>query len=114
MPTHADLKIAALDRRALANYNLLHEKLVDLYGRPILAVRALNHDADFCPRLREFKFLNEGGSWANLGDGTQGVGMIALVEWLGQCARPIAIEFLERIVGELNLAPVAAMPGRAF
>jgi hypothetical protein len=114
MPSQAELHLAALDRRALANYNLLHDKLVDLYGKPVAAVRALNHDADFCPRLNQFKFLNEGGAWANHGNGTQGVGVIALVKWLAQCEQSAAVEYVEKILGDLNSTPVAAIAGRAF
>jgi hypothetical protein len=114
LPTQTELKHAALDRRALANYSVIHDKLVDLYGKPILGVRALNYDADFRPRLNEFKWISEGGAWANLGDGTQGVGVIAMVKWLGACSEAAAVEYLSRILDDLNSAPVAAIPGRAF
>ena len=111
MPTQLELKHAALDRRALANYSQIHDKLVDWHGRSQVAVRALNRDADVRPCMNQFKFVNEGGAWVNFGSAAKGEGVIEIIEWLGQCSRATAAEFLERIIGELNSTPVTEYLG---
>jgi hypothetical protein len=116
LPTQTELKIAALERRALANFSMIHGSLVCMYGRPLWAVRALSeHAAEHYPRLNQFRFVDEHGKWFDIGNGREGVGVIDLVVYLaGGCPRPAATEFLERIVSDLNSTPVAAIPGRAF
>jgi hypothetical protein len=104
LPSQIELKHAALDRRALANYSQIYDSLVDMYGRPVWAVRALNdaRDARY-ERLSEFRFADENGRWHNHGTGAGGAGITDLIVWLaGGCPRAAAVEYLEKIVGELT------------
>jgi hypothetical protein len=95
---------ARVDRLALASMPALWTRIVDLKGRPMVAVRGLSPEraiADF-PRVVQLRWLHANGRWADIGSGANGDGVIALVEWLSCAPREKCVALLEELLAELG------------
>ncbi len=88
-----------------ANLNKSLGEIVGYKGDPSYEVQALNRDAE-PRRLWHWKILDPYcGAWIDIGwqgGGARGDDLISLVEHLGQCARPIAVEFLAGLVARIE------------
>jgi hypothetical protein len=95
---------ARVERTALGSMPALWDQLIDQYGRPMAAVRALSPERDIreFPRLSQLRWFGGGGKWINVGSGAEGDGVTALVMWLSGAPRERCVEFLERALAELD------------
>ena len=110
----------AINRKAVRGFSILYHCLVDMRGRPLGAVRALNPanaplDPNKArphgePRLSEFSGVNHWenkdgsgpGSWFCASNGASGPDVISLVQYLaGGCDRRVAADFLKGLTDRL-------------
>lgn len=103
-----------IERLALKHWSTLRHMLFDFYGRPLSEVARLNpnyvpHDParrrHNAPRLVELRGPSPyDGSWFCVGGtGATGVGIIAMVQYLGECDWRPAAEFLRDLTGRLAI-----------
>jgi hypothetical protein len=110
----ATIGLRETNRRACKFWSVVKDHLFDLHGRSL--VRQLG--PGFVPQdpskpripiptLREFRGpmpwtpTTEAGSWFDLGTGARGDDLIALVEFLGACSRPVAAAYLKDLTDRL-------------
>ena len=108
-PLTSGRREAAVDRLALASWPALQPLIFDWKGKPTAFIRALSpeHDIASFPRIQMLRWLYANGRWADIGTGSSGDGVIALVEFLSAGApREKCVAFLEATLTELG-EPVA-------
>ena len=100
----------ALNAKAIKHWDILFFMLVDLHGHPTGEVQRLGNAGIVInperprsdgPRLLEFRGPGREGSWHCLGNGASGSDIVSLVEYLSECSRPVAADFLKRLTDRI-------------
>jgi hypothetical protein len=118
-PTTPDrLDYRAINAKALKHWPAIKDLVMDWHGRAVGEVARLNpayvatdpsKRRSDGPRLVELRgpSVHDGGSWHSLANGASGPDVISLIEFLSQAPRPVAAEWLGRIVDRIAIVEAA-------
>lgn len=108
-----------INRKAVKQWGVIRNYLVDMHGRSMVRSLNPNHIAPDpnrarppgAPQLRELRGPSpwdaDGsvGSWADVGTGKRGKDVISLVKYLGECDRRTAAQWLGDLVSRIVEIP---------